>query len=350
MRKNNPFSIAFGKAPAQTINRDISLEEIYDSFESDIPSSQVYMLTGVRGYGKTVTLTEIARHYSEDPEWVVINMSPTRDLLLQLAANLYEDQKLSSLFVDSNINLSAFGIGINISNKPPITDIELINKRLLEIVKKHKKRVLITIDEVTNSEYIKVFASAFQIMLREDLPVFLLMTGLYENIKDLQNEKALTFLYRAPRVELKPLSVGLMAISYKDIFDCSLQEATDLAKITKGYPYAFQVLGYLKWNMDKPLEELLETFDLYMEESVYEKIWSELSEKDREILVLLANDGRMRTGEILSKSNHSQSTYSTYRSRLQKKGLIDTSSFGYAELRLPRFDVFIKRKFWEMEQ
>lgn len=29
------------------------------------------------------------------------------------------------------------------------------------------------------------------------------MTGLYENIYEIQNEKTLTFLYRTPRIEIK---------------------------------------------------------------------------------------------------------------------------------------------------
>ena len=42
--------------------------------------------------------------------------------------------------------------------------------------------------------------------LRQDLPVFLLMTGLYNNIHALQNDKALTLLLRTPRIELEPLN------------------------------------------------------------------------------------------------------------------------------------------------
>ena len=46
-------------------------------------------------------------------------------------------------------------------------------------------RLLITIDEVVYSEQMKVFVSAFQIFMRQDYPIFLLMTGLYENIYEL---------------------------------------------------------------------------------------------------------------------------------------------------------------------
>ena len=46
-----------------------------------------------------------------------------------------------------------------------------------------------------------------------------------------------------------------------------------MARFTKGYPYAFQTLGYLKWENNFPLEKLEPEFDSMMEDFVYEKIW-----------------------------------------------------------------------------
>lgn len=76
---------------------------------------------------------------------------------------------------------------------------------------------MITIDEVTNNEFMQVFAGSFQIFVRQDLPVFLLATSLYENIDELQNEKNLTFLYRAPKIQLKPLNNRAIMNKYKTI-------------------------------------------------------------------------------------------------------------------------------------
>ena len=80
------------------------------------------------------------------------------------------------------------------------------------------------------------------------MPVFLLMTGLYENINAIQDEKNLTFLYRAPKLEMKSLNIGAVAQKYADTFDIDSDNAVEMAKLTKGYPFAFQVLGYLTWN------------------------------------------------------------------------------------------------------
>ncbi len=90
----------------------------------------------------------------------------------------------------------------------------------------------------------RVFASMFQILVREDLPVFLLMSGLYENIRGLQNEKSLTFLYRAPQIVLGPLNLRLIQKEYKNVFNLDDERATHMAVLTKGYAFAFQALGF----------------------------------------------------------------------------------------------------------
>lgn len=104
---------------------------------------------------------------------------------------------MNKIFVNAKLDFSAFGLGVSIENAAPVTDIENVLELMLENIKKHNKRLLISVDEVTNCEFVKVFVSSFQIFLRQDYPIFLLMTGLFENIYDLQNDKALTFLYSA---------------------------------------------------------------------------------------------------------------------------------------------------------
>lgn len=74
------------------------------------------------------------------------------------------------------------------------------------------------------------------------------MTGLYQNISDLQNEKNLTYLYRAPKIILSPLNIGAMADNYRQNIKLTADDAREMAKLTKGYPFAFQVVGYFLWK------------------------------------------------------------------------------------------------------
>ena len=58
------------------------------------------------------------------------------------------------------------GIGIGIKGGQPVSDIEEALVRILNGIKKHGKRVLVTVDDVSNSGEIQIFTSAYQIFLR----------------------------------------------------------------------------------------------------------------------------------------------------------------------------------------
>ena len=347
---NNPFTLAFGQQPAQFISRISQTEEIVDTFTDERPSSQVYMITGIRGAGKTVLMTSIAKELEQDKDWITIELNPTRDLLMGFASKLYSISPLHALFTNAKLDFSAFGLGVSLENSIPITDEETMIESMLTEIKKSKKRLLITMDEVTNNEYVKVFASTFQILLRKDLPIYLLMTGLYENIYSLQNDEALTFLYRAPKIMLEPLSENAIASNYKAIFNVSTEQSMKMAKLTKGYPFAFQVLGYLCWKYkEKELDEIIPEYDHYLEEYVYEKIWTELSEQDRRVVAELSSQKEIKVKELRDKLDMNSSEMSVYRNRLGKRGIVDISKYGYMSLRLPRFDYYVRMCVMDIE-
>lgn len=60
-----------------------------------------------------------------------------------------------------------------------------------------------------------------------------------------------------------------------------------MAKITKGYSFAFQALGYVCFDRKSHYKDVLHIFDQYLNEFVYAKIWSELSAKDKETLIAI---------------------------------------------------------------
>ena len=340
----NPFTISFGRQPLQFISRPVETNEIIETFEQDPPSNQVFMLTGVRGSGKTVMMTEIAKAFSRREDWIVVELSPERDMLTALAAKLCSRPELFALFVEAKLNFSLFGFGVEVKNTAPISDIESALSRMLGVIRTAGKKLLVTVDEAVNNANVRVFASSFQIFLRQEHPVFLLMTGLYDNLYNLQNEKTLTFLFRAPKITMGPLNLTAVRKQYADIFGISLREAGEMADLTMGYPFAFQVLGYLFWNSrnEKQLADILPEYDRYLEEYVYSKIWSELSETDRKVIMVMAKTHKTKVAEIREALSMEPEKFSVYRERLRRKGVIDTSRYGAVAFALPRFDVFVK--------
>ena len=347
---SNPFTLSFGKEPTEFISRLSQTNEIIEDFNSKDPVSQVYMITGVRGSGKTVMLTKIKKMISEYNDWIVIELSPIKEMLNTLVAKLYAEPELHKLFIKAKLDLSKFGLGVSIENEPPVYDVETALSKMLSELKKKGKKLLIAVDETVVNNYVREFTSVFQILMRDEYPVFLVMTGLFENIHDLQNQDGLTFLFRAPKVVMAPLSIGAISKTYDRVFNCGTERTKELAELTKGYPYAFQVLGYLYWNQkDNPdMEEVVQQYDQYLEEYVYSKIWSELSTKDKSIVggiveELDENDsGLVKNSSLRERLGLSSGEFSVYRDRLVRKGILDTSNYGYISFKLPRFKEIVK--------
>ncbi|QFJ56130.1 ATP-binding protein [Pseudobutyrivibrio xylanivorans] len=341
----NPFTLSFGKQPLTYISRLEQTNEVVENFSSEPANCMMYMITGVRGAGKTVLMTSIAKELAEDKKWIVVELNPELDLLEQLAAKLYNLPESHVLFTKAKIDLSFFGIGLSVEGGQQFTSIDTAIETMLSLLKKEGKKVLVLLDEVTNNKSLRILAHSFQIYIRKELDIFILMAGLYENIYQLQNEKSLTFLYRAPKIHMLPLNTGAIIDSYKSIFDIDQKSAKEMADETKGYAFAYQVLGYVKWrNPEKTLKQILPEYEQYLEEYVYQKIWSELSDTDRNVLFALEGKEEIKIKELRDKINMSSSLFSTYRDRLDKKGLIDTSKYGFIGLLLPRFSNFVEKQ------
>ena len=153
----NPFTLSFGKKPLQYISRLTETNQILESFCAEIPSNQIYMITGVRGSGKTVMMTNIASELRKSEDWIVVELNPTRDLLQSLAAKIYSIPELHTLFINAKLDFSAFGLGVSIENTAPVTDIENALELMLKYIQKSEKRLLISVDEVTNSKLLSDF-------------------------------------------------------------------------------------------------------------------------------------------------------------------------------------------------
>ena len=339
----NPFSLSFGTEPKEYITRNQQIDKIVSTFKDEAPSSYAYMLTGIRGAGKTVMLSSITDIFEKEKDWIVINVSPDMDILNSIVAHIYSRKKLQNVFAGAKLDLSALGIGVSVKQTDPVYDATTVLEKLLTELKKKDYKLLIAIDEIVNNANVKLFAGVYQILLRKKFQIFLLMTGLYENINNLQNEKTLTFLYRAPKIYLEPLNKFSIARSYKKVFGVDDKVAKEMAELTNGYAYAYQVLGYLYWDRSDNntkavnIENLIDEYDSTLSEYVYEKIWSELPEKEKMITSLLVKNGQMKTKDIKEELNMSDSQMSVYRDRLKRRGVIDVSRYGYISLILPRF-------------
>ena len=301
----NPFTTTFSKTPEYTYIHTEKTEEILENFIYDNPSESVYKITGVRGSGKTVILAkveeELRTNESRYINWLVFDVNPARDILGQIGAMLVK---------------AGFG-------------------------SQDKKTT--GIDEVSKSEEMVKFASEYGRWLRAGDPVYFVCTGLYENIQELSNVKNLTFFRRAATVKTEPLNMIRMTEMYKSKLDIDSNEAREMAKITKGYAYAFQELGvlYFKKKLDELLEDILPKLKAELFAYSYEKIWEEMTEMDRFLAGLLTEKEEYKGEEVLKLMGEKSGSYSMYRDRLIKRGILNSRQ-GYISLALPYFGEYIK--------
>ena len=342
---NNPFELTFGLKPSNYISRLKQSDEIISNFKSKT-GNKSFLITGVRGTGKTVMLSHISKQFENEKNWIVIELIPNYDMLEQFASALYDSSIMNKIFNNKTFGFSFSGISFSISGEKPITNVISLIEVLLDRIKKCDKSVLIAVDEVSNNDYVKTFTQAFQLLIRKEYPIHLLMTGLYQNIYELQNDKDLTFLYRAPKISLEPLNLAAITNSYQELLNITKEEALLLAKETKGYAYAYQVLGHLVFEKQNPKldDKLFAKFDQYLEEYVYEKMYSELSSNDKKILKAFTSDDINSVDNLLLKSKMKKNVFSVYRDRLIKRGIIESPEYGKLLLKLPRFYEFLERQ------
>ncbi len=352
-KNKNPYTLQFSYIPPKYIERIEITNEIIGNFTRDVPTYRGMFITGVRGSGKTVMLSDIRNKIGERKEWITIDLNPESNLLDSLAHMLYQNKQLKTLFIKAKVDLSALGIGVSLEKSDYIASNEEDALRMmLQILKKHKKKLLVTIDEVTYSKDVAKFSHALSSYASQDLDVFVLMTGLKENIDNIKNKKSLTFLYRAKIYILETLNFVAMGFDYEKTLKLDSEQAKILSGKTKGYSLAFQAIGYICWNEKSEsgeisLEDLDKELDKILFELSYGKIWDELSSKDRQILIamevlsLKSGKDAIRVDDVRKKVNMTSDSFTTYRKRLIDSGIIDGKTYGYLKFNLPRFDRFI---------
>lgn len=340
----NPYTITFGKEPLQNIPRFTESNEILDAFLNTPPNQQSFIITGVRGSGKTVLMTEIRKQLDQREEWRSVELSTSQDLLLTLAQTLYNDNHLYKILKQGG-GFSLMGFGVQLNGSIEIQNPTLAIKNALEKLSKKGYKLLICIDEVVSNRTMQEFASIYQILLREDYPIYLIMTGLYDNINDLRNEENLTFLYRTPEIRLRSLNLSTIAANYRKNLGVTAEDANTMAALTKGYSFAFQVLGYFTYRNNGDYEAAMTDYRQYLEDYVYDKIWSELSAEDKKLLYAIAKSQTGKAKEIKDTLNWSNEKYAPYRDRLIKKMIIDGSEYGHLKLVLPLMEDYIMMKY-----
>ena len=202
---------------------------------------------------------------------------------------------------------------------------------------------------------VKQFATTYQLMRREKYDIFLIMTGLPSEVSELQNDDILTFLLRSGRITLTPLDAISMKYSYLSAFTKGRRKIDDvvltkMVRMTAGYAYAFQLLGYLVWDTedklitDNTLQTILPEYKEMLFRNVYVKVYSSLSPKDKEFIqaMIESDEDKVAISKIMAKMDKPKNYISIYRRRLIDDQVIISKERGSVEFTLPYFADFVE--------
>lgn len=360
MRKNmyneNPFDAEFGGIP-----------ELYLDFNDDavkfaqrahrLKKHPTYSLfiTGVRGSGKTVFMNKVGKELKKYKDTMVVTLHNSDDLFRMMYIKLVPMlDKIKKWTPSISIKVPFVSVDFTEANEKhdEIYYKVEINK-ILKALNKVGIRVAFCIDEVSNTPTIQKLAEEFNDWSLNNYQVSVIMTGLLSEVAELSGTHNLTFLVRADRFHVSKLFASSIARTYMDVLDITAKQAEILADMSKGYAYAFQLIGDLmyenlsqKITFEKALEYTKLRFRDVLFNQAYDVIAHELTDVDFQFLYAMAQDNSISS--IIRTMQKSKQYVNSYRAKLIKYDLIKPIIRGKVGFTLPLFRDFIQAKYDEL--
>ena len=356
MKGTDPFTRTPGIAGKAYIDNRVA-DEIIQDLSSTESAKYVYKITGLRGSGKSVEFGRIIRTLKAKKDWLVYPLSSSGEVVSTLISKLsreeFIDAKVSTFSEASETSVSGNILAVSgnetIKVQKTIADNQMYYSEeatlteMVSLANKKNYKVLVGIDDISKTPETIRLLSMIGAMLLEGIQIYLVVTGLSENIEDFSSESNLTFFKRADEKEITVLNKFDIAYMYEKLLGVDSVEAKRMETITNGYAYAYQVLGSLYFSKEKneTLEDILPGFERIMFKDSYELIWKTLTSGEKEVVRCIYKSKEGRAAEIKALMNN-PSSYSVYRDRLINKHLVDGDVRGRLAIRLPFFEKYIE--------
>ena len=353
--KISPFTCTPGLAGQAFINMHYA-DEIIANFESESSQKYVYKIVGLRGSGKSVEYSVVCEYFRNKPNWLVYTLSaggnPTQMLISSLASQKFIEEKIYTTEITAGASAGANVLIANGEATATISKSSTYNanyyseeaalKDMITKATAKKYKILIGIDDIAKTDNMIKFLSILNDMIIDkDKEIYLVCTGLAKNIEDFVSVPHLSFFVRNESMEISKLNLHEIAYKYQELLFIEQEEAIKLAKFTKGYAYAYQVLGeiYYKKKDKESLEDLLPMFDRVIGPQ-YDLIWQTLTDAEQDFIKIIVDSDTGKLEDIKEKMT-SPSSYNSLRDRLVRKHILDTSRRGYLFVNLPRFKEYV---------
>lgn len=385
--RDNPYTPNAGARPPVLVGRQDELEAfevLLDRLRAG-RSEQSMIITGLRGVGKTVLLSEFRRS-ALDRDWVVIEIEigkhdneqfrrllarEVRKALFAIAPKAkWADrakraaQVLTSftMKLDPEGNLTA---GLNVEALEGEADSGALDADLTDVLvalgeaaAQHERGVVLLLDEIQFLErpQLEALIAAIHKTVQRQLPITLTAAGLPQLAELAGEAKSYAErLFKFPTIGkltesearqalIEPASEGNVSFA---------EEALNTATaFTEGYPYFLQEFGQASWNLSDGPE--IDATDADVAQAVVEEKLdsgffkvrhdrtTELELAYLRAMAELGPDPQL-AGAVADLLGRSSQQCGPTRSKLIEKGLLYTPEHGYAAFTVPQFDRYLLR-------
>ena len=382
----NPFSPGAGSPPPELVGRDPVLTQtrVLLARVQQRRSEKSFLLTGLRGVGKTVLLNAMER-LAEDLKYktVFIEAHENKTLgallipkLRQLFFSLdrmghagYKVRRglavLKSFINGVKVKVGEVEFGLDIDAERGTADSGDIEVDLPDVLlavseaaEEKGTAVAILIDEIqylTLNE-ISALIMAMHKIQQKQLPLILIGAGL-PILPALSGESKsyAERLFQFP--DIGPLSKEDAAKALQDPVkvvgvEFTKEALTEIFRLTQGYPYFIQEWGYQAWNHAESsiitlqvIHEATPDVICRLDENFFRVRFDRLTPSEKNYLRAMAELGSdaHRSGDIASILDVKVSSLGPVRAKLIKKGMIYSPLYGDMAFTVPLFDDFMRR-------
>ena len=371
----NPFKPTAGKMPPILIGRENVVTDFAEGLENGAGApSRLMLVSGQRGYGKTVLLVELAR-VALSYGWEVVRQTASTGMCERIVGALEGHRPhVSEASIEPSIDIAGVAgakLGhVSLQKTAALTVRDAIERRLMRM--DDGKGILFTIDEAQaagTNEMIALATALQEVIGDEDLRdvpderkhgVAFVFAGLPSVVDDVVNERVLTFLRRTVRHRLGDIPLPDVRNAYQaTVANSGLVINTDVAmeaaRASAGYPYMIQLVGYYMWQSarrrrspaieERDVEQAAADAAMVFLDAVCAPAYLGLTGAQQAFLRAMAPDwpAPSAVAEIARRSGKSAAWAAAYRKSLIDANVIEVAGRGLVSYAIPHFGEYMEQ-------
>lgn len=372
----NPFKPTAGKTPPILMGREQDIADFFEGLTGGAGApGRLMLVTGQRGFGKTVLLTEFAR-VARSLGWPVFLETASEGMCTRIIEALRSHLPVATgATIAPSLSLNGVGsISLGSANLSA-REVSPTLRAAIEERLKHVdegKGIFFAIDEAQagTREEMVALATSVQLVIQQqdlnDLPdsrkkgVAFVFAGVPSVVDDLVDDKVLTFLRRCQRHDLGAIPVPDTRNGYmqtvREAGKHIEEEVALLAAVNSGgFPYMVQLIGHYMWqSSDMRGSDAIEREDVVratndaaygFEEAVCAPAYRGLTNAQKEFCLAMLDDDPEASDvrEVANRVKKSVAWARRYRKSLIDAHVITSAGPNMVHFEIPHLADYIRR-------